>query len=189
MFGVKTRIAVFACAAIPFAAAAPTLVFAAGTVINVKLQDTTTDSHIPDMRIVLDHSTVTAGPVTIRAANESKRLGHEVLVFHDTSDPLPYNEVAGRLIEKQMSSLGEIADLDPGEAREKTFDLSPGTYLLLCNQANHLKSGMFARLKVVAAGTPIAAADDQPSAAMMAAPATKAVPVDANAKDDDDDGS
>jgi uncharacterized cupredoxin-like copper-binding protein len=185
MFDVKTRIAVFACVAAPFALAAPVAAFADGSVINVRLQDPSTDSHIPDMLLLLDHSTVTAGPVTIHAANESKRLGHEVLVFQDTSDPLPYNESTGRLVEKQMKSLGEIADLDPGEAREKTFNLSPGTYLLLCNQANHLKGGMFARLKVVAAGTPIAA-DDKPSAA---APATKAVAVDPNAKDDDDDGS
>lgn len=188
MIGVKTRIAVFVCATVPFAVAAPMPAFAAGSVINLKLQDTTTDSRIPDMRIVLDHTTVSAGPVTVHATNESKRLGHEVLVFKDTSDPLPYNESTGRAVEKQMDSLGEIADLDPGESREKTFTLTPGTYLLLCNQANHLKSGMFARLNVVAAGTAIAA-DDKPSAAMMAAPATKAVPVDPNAKDDDDDGS
>jgi uncharacterized cupredoxin-like copper-binding protein len=188
MFDVKTRIAVFACAAALFALAAPVAAFAEGSVINVKLQDTSTDPHIPDMLLLLDHSTVAAGPVTIHAANESKRLGHEVLVFHDNGQPLPYNEGAGRLIEKQMESLGEIADLDPGEAREKTFNLTPGTYLLLCNQSNHLKAGMFARLKVVEAGTPITA-DDKPTAAMMAPPATKAVAVDPSAKDDDDDGS
>ncbi len=185
MFDAKIRIAIYACVVAPLALAAPTVAFADGSVVNIKLQDTTTDSHVPDMRIVLDRSTVTAGPVTLHAVNESKRLGHEVLVFKDPSDPIPYNESTGRAVEKQMNSLGEISDLDPGESHDKTFNLTPGTYLLLCNQANHLKLGMFARLKVVAAGTPIAA-DDKPTAEMLMAPATKAVAVDANAKDDDD---
>ena len=187
MFDLRIRIALYACAVAPFALTAPMPAFAEGSVVSIKLQDTTTDSHIPDMRLVLDHSTVTAGPVTLHAVNESKRLGHEVLVFKDPSDPIPYNEGTGRAIEKQMNSLGEISDLDPGESHDKTFNLTPGTYLLLCNQANHLKAGMFARLKVVAAGTPIPA-DDKPTAEMMMAPPTKAVAVDAS-KDDDDDGS
>jgi uncharacterized cupredoxin-like copper-binding protein len=189
MFDQKIRYAVFSCLAVPLAMAAPTMALAADTTITAKLQDSTTDSHIQDMRIVLDHSTVHAGPVTIHATNESKRLKHEVLVFRDTGDPMPYNESTSRLVEKQMKSLGEVSDLDPGESGEKTFVLDPGTYILVCNQPLHMKSGMFVRLKVVAADAPIAA-DDKPSPDMMASPATKAVTPDANAKGgDDDEGS
>ena len=181
----KTRITILACVAAPFATMAPAVALA-DTVINVQLQDPSSDAHPADMKILLDHSVVTAGKVTLHAVNESKRLPHEVLVFKDGVDPLPYNENNGRLVEKQMKSLGEISDLGPGDTGEKSFTLAPGTYLLLCNQANHMKAGMFARLKVVAAGTAIT--DDKPTAAMMVMPKTKAVKVDAS-KDDDDDGS
>lgn len=183
----KTRIAIFACAAAPFAMMAPIAAHAEGTVVKIELQDPSSDAHPADMKMVLDHTVVVAGPVTLHAINESKRLVHEVVVFRDSKDPLPYNQATGRLVEKQMKSLGEISDLDPGAEGDKSFNnLSPGNYLLLCNQANHMKGGMFARLKVVPAGTAIT--DDKSSDAMMAMPATKNVQVDAS-KDNDDDGS
>jgi len=182
----KIRIGAIACVAAPLALAAPMPAFADGTVIKVELQDPSTGNGITDMKMVLDHSVVAAGPITLHAINESKRLPHEVLVFRDGADPLPYNEATGRLVEKQMDSLGEISDLGPGDAGDKTFTLSAGNYLLLCNQSNHLKGGMFARLKVVAAGTAIQ--DDKPTATMMAMPATKAVAV-APGSADDDEGS
>lgn len=186
MTGPTIRIAAIACIAAPFAMATPMPAFADGTVVKVELQDPTTGNGITDMKMVLDHSVVPAGPITLHAINESKRLPHEVLVFKDGADPLPYNEATGRLIEKQMNSFGEISDLGPGDAGDKTLTLSAGDYLLLCNQANHMKGGMFARLKVVAAGTAIQ--DDKPTATMMAMPATKAVTV-APGSDDDDEGS
>lgn len=178
---VKPRIAILVCVVAPFAMMAPAH---ADSIVKVELQDPTSEAHPTDMKLVLDHSVVAAGKITLHAINESKLLPHEVLVFADGSDPLPYNENTGRLVEKQMKSLGEISDLGPGDTGEKTFTLTPGTYLLLCNQANHLKGGMFARLKVVAAGTAIT--DDKPTAAMMAMPATKAISGAAAAADDDE---
>ena len=186
MIRAKTRIAILTCAAAPFAMIAP-VAARADAVVNVRLQDPSSDAHPADMTMLLDHSVVTAGRITIHAVNESKRLVHEVIVYRDDNDALPYNEATGRVIEKQLKSHGEISDLDAGAAGDKTFNnLEPGNYLLICNQANHMKGGMFARLKVVPAGTAIT--DDKPTAAMMAAPKTKAVQVDAS-KDGDDDGS
>ncbi len=182
----KVGLAAIACLAAPLAMAASVPAIAAGTVVKVELQDPSTGNGITDMKIVLDHSVVTAGPITLHAINESKRLPHEVLVFQDTSTPLPYNTATGRLIEKEMKSLGEISDLGPDDTGDKTFTLSPGNYLLLCNQANHLKAGMFARLKVVAEGTAIT--DDKPTTAMMAMPVTKDVAI-APSSSDDDEGS
>jgi|SRR5579862_5202865 len=185
MATMKTRLAILACATAPFALTAPVTAHAAGTVVTIELQDPSSEAHPADMTMILDHSVITAGPVTLHAINESKRLMHEVIVFRDSKDPLPFNEATGRVVEKQMKSLGEISDLDPGAAGEKSFNnLGPGDYLLICNQANHMKGGMFARLKVVPAGTAIT--DDKPTTAMMAAPATKAVKVDASASDDDE---
>lgn len=179
----KTQIAILACVVAPFAMMAPAH---ADSVVKVELQDPSSEAHPADMKLLLDHSVVVAGKVTLHAVNESKLLPHEVLVFADGADPLPYNESTGRLVEKQMKSLGEISDLGPGDTGDKTFTLTPGTYLLLCNQANHMKGGMFARLKVVAAGTAIT--DDKPTAAMMVMPKTKAV-TGAAAAADEDEGS
>ncbi len=131
----------------------PGAALAAGGVVNIQLQDSTTGSGISKMQMVLDHDVVPAGKVTLRAKNESKQLVHEVLVFRDTGKPLPYDSKAGEIVEKRAHSLGEVSDLRPGKSGQKTFNLKPGTYFLICNQPMHLKSGMYARLKVVAAGT------------------------------------
>lgn len=163
---------------------------AADSVINIQLQDTTTSSDIKDMKMVLDRNTASAGKVTLRAKNESKQLIHEVIVFRDTGEPMPYNESSGRLVEKQMKSLGEVSDLKPGASGQKTFDLTPGTYLLICNQALHLKNGMFARLTIVASAAGASAAVDSASAKnMQAPPATKDIVEDPKAKGKADDGS
>jgi uncharacterized cupredoxin-like copper-binding protein len=53
---------------------------AATTVVNVLLEDSSSDPAIGNMRISLDHATVTAGRVTFRAMNRSKNLIHEVIV-------------------------------------------------------------------------------------------------------------
>lgn len=132
----------------------PGAAHAAGAVVNIRLQDATTGNSISTMQMVLDHDVVPAGKVTLRATNASKQLVHEVLVFRDTGEPLPYNPKAGEIVEKRAHSLGEVSDLRPGKSGQKTFTLKPGTYFLICNQPMHLKNGMYARLKVVAAGSP-----------------------------------
>ncbi|HVA14977.1 MAG TPA: hypothetical protein VNF99_17155 [Stellaceae bacterium] len=140
------------------ALAAPS--YAADSVVNIQLQDATT-KNMSDMKMLLDRNVVPAGKVTLSAKNESKQLIHEVIVIKDTGAPLPYDEKAGKVVESQIKSLGEVSDLKPGAAGKKTFDLTPGTYLLICNQAMHMKNGMFARLKVVAAAAGKTAGPDE----------------------------
>src|ERR1700693_6566770 len=67
---------------------------AAPTVVNVLLEDSSSDPAIGNMRISLDHATVTAGRVTFRAMNRSKNLIHEVIVVKaDPKKPeLAYDE-------------------------------------------------------------------------------------------------
>jgi uncharacterized cupredoxin-like copper-binding protein len=180
------RIAALGCVAAALYVATPVPPAFADAVVNIKLQDTTTNSAMKDMEMVLDRDTVPAGKVTLRATNESKQLIHEVLVFHDTGEAMPYNEASGKLVEKQMKSLGEVSDLKPGASGEKTFSLTPGTYLLICNQPMHLKSGMYARLKVVA-GAADAPAAASTSGAAKTPPVTKAVAPNPKAKASDDD--
>jgi len=145
--------------------------------VNITLEDSSTggampqNDKMPDMKMVLDHTVVHPGKVTIRATNASKTMVHEVIVFRDTGAPLPYSEEAARLVEKQMNSLGEVSDLDPGKSNYRVFTLTPGNYLLICNQAQHFSRGMWARLKVVNQTVPLADA----GAPNAAPPATKSV--------------
>lgn len=177
MISTKTRIAAIACFGISVFLAAALTARAEDSTVNIKLQDSLTNDSMPknatmaDMKMVLDHPTVHAGKVTLHATNESKTMIHEVIVFRETGGLLPFSDEAGKLVEKQMKSMGEVSDLDPGESKEHTFNLTPGNYLLICNQPQHFKRGMWARLKVVAESVPIANAG-APSALR---PATKAV--------------
>jgi uncharacterized cupredoxin-like copper-binding protein len=135
--------------------AMPNSANAEGSTVNIKLEDSTSNPGMTDMKMVADHAEVHAGKVTIRATNESKALIHEVIVVADDGNPLPYNDQAGRLVESQMKKLGEVADLKPGKSDYRVFTLAPGNYLLICNQPMHFKDGMYTRLKVVPDRTPI----------------------------------
>lgn len=50
-----------------------------------------------------------------------------------------------RVDEKQLKSLGEVSDLEPGMDRQLKAKLAPGYYLLLCNIKGHYEAGMHAR--------------------------------------------
>jgi uncharacterized cupredoxin-like copper-binding protein len=123
---------------------------AAATVVNVLLEDSSSDPAMGNMRMSLDHPTVTAGRVTFRATNRSKNLIHEVIVVRidPKKQALPYDEKKGVVIEKQVQHLGEISDLKPGAAGAITLGLKPGSYVLICNQPGHYKAGMVANLLV-----------------------------------------
>jgi uncharacterized cupredoxin-like copper-binding protein len=117
--------------------------------VDIKLQDSTTDPSITNMRMVLDHATVKPGRVTLTADNQSKTLVHEVLIARDAhAAALPFNAKTDRVIEKRTHPLGEIPDLTPGKSGSLTVDLKPGTYMLFCNQPGHYKDGMYAKLVV-----------------------------------------
>jgi uncharacterized cupredoxin-like copper-binding protein len=122
----------------------------AAATVNVLLDDSSSDPTATHMRLSLDHSSIAAGRVTIRAQNQSKNLVHEVIVVRvDPKKPeLPYDEKKAQVIEKQIHRMGEIADLKPGATRAITLGLKPGAYLLICNQPGHYKAGMVASLTV-----------------------------------------
>ena len=62
--------------------------------------------------------------------------------------PLPYDDKEGRVIEKRIKALGEVSDIPPGKSGSLTVRLAPGNYLLICNQPNHYKEGMWTKLTV-----------------------------------------
>lgn len=117
--------------------------------LGIKLQDSSTDSSIAQMRIVLDRETIKPGHVTLHAENQSKNLVHEVIIARDDgAKELPTDAKHARVIESRVKRLGEIADLAPGKSGTLTLNLNPGTYALFCNQPGHYQDGMFAKLTV-----------------------------------------
>ncbi len=118
--------------------------------VNVILQDATDGGDISGMKMTATPDSVKAGRVTIRAENQSHGLVHEVIVVRPPANgvDLPYNDKTSEVIEKRIADLGEVSDLSPGKSGSLRLSLKPGTYLLICNQPNHYKAGMFTRLTV-----------------------------------------
>ena len=123
---------------------------ATAQIVAITLQDPSVDPSILGMVIKTDTTRVKAGRVTLEAVNLSKDLVHEVLVVPALSEgkELPYDIKTNTVVEKRVHSLGEIAELKPGAHGKLTLNLKPGTYLLLCNQPGHYKSGMSTKLVV-----------------------------------------
>jgi uncharacterized cupredoxin-like copper-binding protein len=119
-------------------------------VVNVTLQDATDGGDISGMKMTATPDSVKAGRITIHASNQSHGLVHEVIVVRPAANgaPLPYDEKSGRVIEKKIADLGEVSDLPAGKSGSLTVNLTPGNYLLICNQANHYKAGMWTKLTV-----------------------------------------
>jgi uncharacterized cupredoxin-like copper-binding protein len=117
--------------------------------LGIKLQDTSTDSSIAHMRIVLDQDTIKPGRVTLQADNQSKNQVHEVIIGRDDgAKELPMNAKRDRVIESRVRRFGEIADLAPGKTGKLTLNLKPGAYVLFCNRPGHYQDGMITRLTV-----------------------------------------
>jgi uncharacterized cupredoxin-like copper-binding protein len=116
----------------------------APTVVHVELTDPSSGPDVKNMTIKADRQTIKAWPVVFDVANDSKTLVHEMIVVEVArpNSPLPYDEKTNRVIESKIRDLGEASDLDPGQTKTLRLVLRPGNYLLICNQADHFKSGM-----------------------------------------------
>ena len=122
----------------------------ADSVVNVALLDASSGGNISGMKMVATPDSVKAGRVTIHATNQSQGLVHEVIVVRPPANgaKLPYDDKTGRVIEQRINHLGEISDLPPGKSGSLTLTLTPGSYLLICNQPGHYQAGMSTTLTV-----------------------------------------
>jgi hypothetical protein len=77
-----------------------------------------------------------AGQVTFQAKNTGPKDPHELVVIKTDLDPgaLPTNP-EGKVDEEGagVEALGEIEEFKVGETRSKAFDLTAGSYVLICN--------------------------------------------------------
>jgi len=122
----------------------------ADTAVNIVLQDASSGGNLSGMKMTATPDSVKAGRIKINATNESQGLVHEVIVVASPSNggKLPYDQKVGRVIESRIKDLGEVSDLPPGKSGSLTLKLTPGNYLLICNQPNHYQAGMWTRLTV-----------------------------------------
>jgi len=92
-----------------------------------------------------------AGAVTFQVSNYTEEVVHELLVVR-TDLPLralPFNEQKNEVKENGLEVSGKIEDLYPGESSTLMLDLSPGSYILLCNKPGHFRAGMAHRFVVM----------------------------------------
>ena len=100
--------------------------------------------------MTLSQNPVHAGPVLFRVKNHSPNSVHEFLVLRTDLDPsaLPMEEDGVKVDESKLSGIKELGDLEPGKSGQMEMTLSPGHYVLFCNQPGHFRAGMFATLTV-----------------------------------------
>jgi len=102
------------------------------------------------MTIKLDQKTVKAGKIAFDVTNEAMGEDHELVLIKlkDEKQTLPLLKDKHRIDESKLKSLGEVADLKPGDHGTMTALLKPGAYELLCNVKGHYEAGMHTVLTV-----------------------------------------
>ena len=103
---------------------------------------------LTDKGVVLAQTTINAGAVTFSVKNTGT-IDHELVVVKtdvaaDKIQPDP--DEPGKMSED--GSLGESGDLAAGTAKEFTLTLTPGKYVLMCNQPGHYMIGMHIAFEV-----------------------------------------
>jgi uncharacterized cupredoxin-like copper-binding protein len=81
-----------------------------------------------------------AGKVTITAPNDGKVV-HELVLLKTDEDPAALPMKGEELDES--TSVGEIADVEPGSTKKATFNLAPGKYAMVCALPGHYEGGMY----------------------------------------------
>ena len=120
--------------------AATTASFAATAAIHVTLNNKPSGEQV----LSLDKKSVKAGKVTFDVSNISKDELHEFLVVKTklAADKLPMNADGTRVDEGKLKNVHELSDLNPGKSGTITLNLTPGHYVLFCNQPGHYTGGM-----------------------------------------------
>jgi uncharacterized cupredoxin-like copper-binding protein len=124
-------------AAIVGALSAPVL---ADATVKVELWDKADGSQ----GINLSTAEVKAGKVTFEITNSSKSKEHEFLIIKTdmTFDQFPTKDSGSRVDEGKLEGMDEFGDLETGETKSWTTELSPGRYVLFCNKRGHFPAGM-----------------------------------------------
>jgi uncharacterized cupredoxin-like copper-binding protein len=92
--------------------------------------------------VKLSQNSVPAGEVTFALKNNGK-LSHELAILKTNlaHDKIPARANDATKVE-EPGSIGEIEDVEAGTSKEATFTLTPGNYVLICNEQAHYQAGM-----------------------------------------------
>ena len=108
----------------------------------VPAQAGTVKATLTDMKIAVDRDAVPSGPVTFVVKNAGA-VAHELVVLKTdvAQDKIASDaDEAGKVDE--TGNVGETGDMVAGETKTFTVTLSPGHYVLMCNEVGHYASGM-----------------------------------------------
>ena len=97
---------------------------------------------LTDMKVSVDHNSVSAGLVTFVVKNSGAILHELVVIQTDTAQDkmVMGTETVGKVDE--TGNVGETGDVAAGESKTFTVDLPAGHYVLMCNEVGHYDSGM-----------------------------------------------
>lgn len=87
-------------------------------------------------------ASVPAGQVTFAVKNTGK-LTHEVAILRTdlAHDKIPVRDTDPTKVQ-EPGMIGMIEGVDAGQTKQALFDLTPGSYVLVCNEASHYQAGM-----------------------------------------------
>ena len=104
-------------------------------------QETQVDVTMADFTVTPSVESVPAGTVKFVVRNTGAIDHNFRLIKTDLApDALPTDE--GLADESQLEVISSIEDFGPGESRDVSADLEPGSYVLICNFVGHYQSGM-----------------------------------------------
>jgi uncharacterized cupredoxin-like copper-binding protein len=106
--------------------------------------DDTVGTTLTDFEVTADAVTAKAGETTFAIDNDAEQVHEFVVVKTDlAAADLPLDEDG--LVDERgegLTFVDEVEDLQGGESAQLTVDLTPGTYILLCNLPDHFAQGM-----------------------------------------------
>lgn len=104
-------------------------------------QGTLVDVTMADFSVTLLVDTVSAGTVKFVVRNTGA-IDHNLRVIKTDLAPDALPTDAGLADEGQLEVVATTEDFGPGESRDVSADLEPGSYVLICNFVGHYQSGM-----------------------------------------------
>lgn len=123
----------------------------------------TVEVTLQEWAVIPAQSSGEAGSVTFNVTNDGPDHPHELVVIRTDLAPDALPTMPEGMVDEEgegIEVIGEIEEFSPGETRSATFDLDPGSYVLVCNVAGeeggehggggeiHYKMGMFAAFTV-----------------------------------------
>jgi uncharacterized cupredoxin-like copper-binding protein len=93
---------------------------------------------------------VKAGVVQFEVTNISHDEDHELLLVKTNLKPdqFPVDDSGTRIDEEKLKGIKELGDLTKGETSKHKVTLTPGRYVMFCNEPGHYAAGMWHELIV-----------------------------------------